>query len=291
MLTGGAVGFTTMVFFCSYGLTLWFGAVRVAAGHYSGGYVLNVLLAAVMGGFGLGQAVPQLQYFRNGRIAAAALFAVTTAKPVMNPDAPGDTLPAVRLLTALWYEPDHTSTLTAHKCGLSVWVQVDGDIELCNVQFSYPSSPSRKVLNGFSLVIPAGATLALVGPSGSGKSTVIQLLLRFYDPCAGAVLLDGHDLRTLQLRWLRQQLGLVSQQPALFNTSILANIAYGRPGASEQEIIEAATAANAHGFIQKLPMGYDTEVGMNGTQLSGGQKQVRRRQPDGERVCVCGGGP
>lgn len=164
-----------------------------------------------------------------------------------------------------------------------MWVQVEGDIELCDVTFCYPSSPSRKVLNGFSLVIPAGSTLALVGSSGSGKSTAVQLLQRFYDPGAGAVLLDGRDLRTLQLRWLRQQLGLVSQQPALFNTSIGANIAYGRPGASEQEIIEAATAANAHGFILKLPLGYATEVGMNGTQLSGGQKQASSGSLCGER--------
>jgi ATP-binding cassette, subfamily B (MDR/TAP), member 1 len=117
-------------------------------------------------------------------------------------------------------------------------------------------------------------TIALVGESGSGKSTVISLLERFYDPNSGRILLDGVDIKTFRLSWLRQQMGLVGQEPILFNESIRANIAYGKEGgATEDEIIAAAGAANAHNFINSLPNGYDTSVGERGTQLSGGQKQ------------------
>jgi len=117
-------------------------------------------------------------------------------------------------------------------------------------------------------------TVALVGESGSGKSTVISLLERFYDPNSGHVLLDGVDIKTFRLSWLRQQMGLVGQEPILFNESIRANIAYGKEdGATEDEIVAAANAANAHNFISSLPNGYDTSVGERGTQLSGGQKQ------------------
>jgi len=114
----------------------------------------------------------------------------------------------------------------------------------------------------------------LVGESGSGKSTVISLLERFYNPNSGHVFLDGVDIKTFRLSWLRQQMGLVGQEPVLFNESIRANIAYGKEGgATEDEIIAAAKAANAHNFISSLPNGYDTSVGERGTQLSGGQKQ------------------
>jgi ATP-binding cassette subfamily B (MDR/TAP) protein 1 len=115
--------------------------------------------------------------------------------------------------------------------------------------------------------------MALVGSSGSGKSTVIQMLQRFYDPAAGSVHLDGADLKTLNLKWLRAQMGLVSQEPALFSTSIGENIAYGREGASQEDIEAAARAANAADFIGRLPLGYGTPCGERGVQLSGGQKQ------------------
>lgn len=116
--------------------------------------------------------------------------------------------------------------------------------------------------------------MALVGESGSGKSTVIAMLERFYDPDFGMILLDGVNLQDLKISWLRQQMGLVSQEPVLFNDTIRANIAYGKQGqVSEEEIIAAAEAANAHRFVSGLPQGYDTNVGERGAQLSGGQKQ------------------
>uniref|UniRef100_A0A453FAK8 ABC transporter domain-containing protein n=2 Tax=Aegilops tauschii subsp. strangulata TaxID=200361 RepID=A0A453FAK8_AEGTS len=152
--------------------------------------------------------------------------------------------------------------------------KVDGNIDFNHVSFKYPSRPDVQVFSDFTLGIPSGKTTALVGESGSGKSTVIALLERFYDPDSGTISLDGTELKNLTLSWLRDQMGLVSQEPVLFNDTIRANIAYGKRGeATEEEIITVAKAANAHEFISSLPQGYDTNVGERGTQLSGGQKQ------------------
>jgi ATP-binding cassette subfamily B (MDR/TAP) protein 1 len=148
-----------------------------------------------------------------------------------------------------------------------------GDIEFQDVNFSYPSRPEVIILDGFNLDIEPGQQVALVSPSGSGKSTVLALLLRFYDPCEGQVLVDGKDIRDYNLRYLRKHIGLVQQEPILFNLSIRENISYGNEGASESEIVEAAMEANIHEFISGLSNGYDTVVGDKGSQLSGGQKQ------------------
>ncbi len=159
---------------------------------------------------------------------------------------------------------------------------VVGEITLDNVQFNYPSRPSVPVLRGLSLAFPAGKTAALVGASGSGKSTIVALVERFYDPLEGSVKIDGVDIRDLNIKWLRSQIGLVSQEPTLFNTTIKGNVAHGLintkyENASEEEkfalIKEACIKANADVFISKLPMGYDTLVGERGFLLSGGQKQ------------------
>ncbi|ONK70235.1 uncharacterized protein A4U43_C05F31650 [Asparagus officinalis] len=150
---------------------------------------------------------------------------------------------------------------------------VEGDVEFKQVQFAYPSRPESLILRGFNLRVPTGKTVALVGSSGSGKSTVIALLERFYDPEQGEIFLDGVDIRKLQLKWLRSQMGLVSQEPALFATSIKENILFGKEDATTEEVVAAAKASNAHNFISQLPMGYDTQVGERGVQMSGGQKQ------------------
>ncbi|MED6148480.1 ABC transporter B member 15 [Stylosanthes scabra] len=150
---------------------------------------------------------------------------------------------------------------------------IRGEVEFQNVDFAYPSRPETIVLNGFCLKIPAGKTVALVGESGSGKSTIIALLQRFYDPLRGEIKFDGVTINKLQLKWLRSQMGLVSQEPALFATSIKENILFGKEDATEAEVIEAAKASNAHNFISMLPQGYETQVGERGTQMSGGQKQ------------------
>ncbi|GFR58628.1 multidrug resistance protein 1 [Elysia marginata] len=148
-----------------------------------------------------------------------------------------------------------------------------GNISLKNVHFTYPSRADVKILKGMDLTVPAGQTVALVGQSGCGKSTVIQLLQRFYDPDAGQVCLDGVDLREINIRWLRQNVGIVGQEPVLFATTIGENIKYGRQGATMDEVIKACKNANAYDFIMRMPDGFDTHVGERGAQLSGGQKQ------------------
>ncbi|GAA4361684.1 ABC transporter ATP-binding protein [Paeniglutamicibacter cryotolerans] len=153
---------------------------------------------------------------------------------------------------------------------------VAGDIEFRNVTFGYTGMTDGRattVLDGISFHIRQGERVALVGPSGSGKSTATSLVSRFYDPPAGAVLVDGHDVRDLTLKSLRSRIGSVFEESFLFSDTVRANIAYGRPGATEEEIKAAARICQAHGFIQALPAGYDTLVGERGLILSGGQRQ------------------
>ena len=149
---------------------------------------------------------------------------------------------------------------------------VKGDVSYENVSFHY-SDDNTPVLSNVSFTIPAGRSIALVGPSGSGKTTICSLLPRFYDVTGGRITIDGKDVRTLTLQSLRKQIGLVQQDVYLFCGTVRENIAYGKPGASMDEIVDAAKKANIHDFIQSLPDGYDTFVGERGTRLSGGQKQ------------------
>lgn len=241
---GLGVGFTYGLIFGAWALLLWYAGVLVRHGVTNGGEAFTTILNVVISGISLGQAAPNLSAFSKGKTAAYNVLSMIKQKPAMNHNLlEGEAL--------------------SH---------VEGHIELRKVCFRYPSRPEI-VFQDFCLSIPAGMTVALVGHSGSGKSTIISLIERFYDPNAGEVLLDGHDLRSLQLKWLRGQIGLVSQEPALFATSIVENILYGKENASMEEIKIAAKAANAHSFIESLPDGYNTQVGERGTQLSGGQKQ------------------
>jgi ATP-binding cassette subfamily B protein len=148
-----------------------------------------------------------------------------------------------------------------------------GDIGFEGVTFRYPSRPEVAALDDLTLGIRAGETVALVGPSGAGKSTIFQLLLRFFDPDAGRVTLDGIDLRDVARADLRRHVALVPQDPVIFAATARENIRFGRPGASDAEVVEAARAAAAHEFIARLPQGYDTFVGERGVMLSGGQRQ------------------
>jgi len=148
---------------------------------------------------------------------------------------------------------------------------VQGSISFDSIQFSYPERES--VLNDISLEIPAGATIGLVGSTGSGKTTLVRLLLRFHDPINGLVKLDDHEVSTLTLSSLRGAIGLVSQNTTLFPGTIRDNVLYGRPGASEEEVLEAARIAEATSFIDELPSGWDTDIGEEGHRLSGGQRQ------------------
>ncbi|KAK7264798.1 hypothetical protein RJT34_32409 [Clitoria ternatea] len=230
---------------CTYGLAAWCGGKMVFEKGYTGGEIMSVLFAVLTGSVYLGQATPILTAFAAGQAAAFKMFETIKRKPGIDAyDMSG------RLLD-----------------------DISGDIEFREVCFSYPSRPDEKIFNGFSISISSGTTAALVGQSGSGKSTVISLIERFYDPQGGEVLIDGINLRDFQLKWIRQKIGLVCQEPVLFACSIKENIAYGKDGATDEEIRAAAELANAAKFIDKFPHGLETMVGEHGTQLSGGQKQ------------------
>ncbi|CAL4975601.1 unnamed protein product [Urochloa decumbens] len=169
---------------------------------------------------------------------------------------------------------DRKSKINSSSNDGMVLENVTGNIDFNNVSFKYPSRPDVQIFSDFTLLIPTGKTVALVGESGSGKSTIIVLLERFYDPDSGGISLDGVEIKSLKVSWLRDQMGLVGQEPVLFNDTIRANITYGKHGeVTEEEVMAVAKAANAHEFISGLPQGYDTVVGEKGIQLSGGQKQ------------------
>ena len=148
-----------------------------------------------------------------------------------------------------------------------------GEIVFDNVTFGYGSDEGRKVISGFSMKIPAGKTIALVGPSGGGKTTICHLIPRFYEVDSGTITVDGYPIKDLNRGVLRKNIGIVQQDVFLFNGTIRENIAYGDFSASEEDIIAAAKKANIHDYIMGLPDGYDTNVGERGVKLSGGQKQ------------------
>ncbi|CAD6262045.1 unnamed protein product [Miscanthus lutarioriparius] len=245
MAKGLGIGCTYGIACMSWALVFWYAGVFIRNGQTDGGKAFTAIFSAIVGGMSLGQAFSNLGAFSKGKIAGYKLLEVIRQKP---------------------------SIVNDHKDGK--WLaEVHGNIEFKEVTFSYPSRPDVIIFRDFSLFFPAGKMVAVVGGSGSGKSTVVALIERFYDPNEGQVLLDNVDIKTLQLRWLRDQIGLVNQEPALFATTILENILYGKPDATIAEVEAAATASNAHSFISLLPNGYNTMVGERGIQLSGGQKQ------------------
>src|SRR5262249_3526475 len=176
-----------------------------------------------------------------------------------------------RVRELLREQPEPTAALPAPSANSHD--RIRGDVAFEDVTFSYPSRKEMTVLRGVTLEARAGQRIALVGPSGAGKSTIVSLLLRFYDPDGGRILIDGREAREYGLAELRRQMAMVPQDVFLFGGTIAENIAYGRPGASEAEITDAARKANAHDFIVSFPEGYQTLVGERGIQLSGGQRQ------------------
>ncbi|KAL4643334.1 hypothetical protein ACB092_02G084900 [Castanea dentata] len=245
LAAGLSLGVVMFILYCSYALAVWYGGKMILDKGYTGGDVITVMFAVMVGSTNLGQASPCMSAFAAGQAAAFKMFETIKRKPQID---------------------------AYDNSGLKL-DDIHGDIELRDVCFSYPARPEEQIFNGFSLSIPGGTTTALVGQSGSGKSTVISLIERFYDPQAGEVLIDKINLREFQVKWIRQKIGLVSQEPVLFTCSIKDNIAYGKDHATTEEIRVAAELANAAKFIDKLPQGLDTMVGEHGTQLSGGQKQ------------------
>ncbi|CAM8940156.1 unnamed protein product [Rhodiola kirilowii] len=209
--------------------------------------VFKVFVALTMAAAGVSQSVSLAPDTNKAKDSATSIYKILDSKPAIDSSS------------------DEGTTLD----------KVTGNIDFQHVSFKYPKRPDIQIFKDLCLYIPAGKTVALVGESGSGKSTVISMIERFYNPDSGRIYLDGVEIQTLKLSWLRQQMGLVSQEPILFNEMIRDNIAYGRLGgqATEEEIIEAAKAANAHNFISSLPQGCDASVGERGVQLSGRQKQ------------------
>ncbi|KAL0890136.1 hypothetical protein Bca101_014119 [Brassica carinata] len=245
LISGLGLGTMLAVIFFSYSLAVWYGAKLIIGKGYNGGQVINVIFAVLTGGMSLGQTSPSVNAFAAGRAAAYKMFETIERSPKID----------------------------AYDTSGSVLEDIKGDIELKDVYFRYPARPDVQIFAGFSLFVPNGTTMALVGQSGSGKSTVISLIERFYDPESGEVLIDNVNLKNLQLKWIRSKIGLVSQEPVLFATTIKENIAYGKEDATPEEIRTAIELANAAKFIDKLPQGLDTMVGEHGTQMSGGQKQ------------------
>jgi ATP-binding cassette subfamily B protein/subfamily B ATP-binding cassette protein MsbA len=171
-----------------------------------------------------------------------------------------------RVMEVLEAEPE-----VKDRPGAPALPRVRGHVRLELVTFGY--NPEQPVLKGITLEAQPGETVALVGKTGAGKSTLVSLIPRFYDPSSGRVLIDGHDLREMNLKSVRSQVGMVLQEAFLFPISVSENIAYGRPEAAREEIVAAAKAANAHEFIERLPEGYETVLGERGATLSGGQRQ------------------
>ncbi|XP_030514261.1 ABC transporter B family member 20 isoform X1 [Rhodamnia argentea] len=241
LVQGLGLGFTYGLAICSCALQLWVGRFLVTNGKAHGGEVIAALFAIILSGLGLNQAATNFYSFDQGRIAAYRLFEmISRSSSSVNHD--GSTL-----------------------------VSVQGNIEFRNVYFSYLSRPEIPILSGFYLTIPAKKAVALVGRNGSGKSSIIPLMERFYDPTLGEVLLDGENIKNMKLEWLRCQIGLVTQEPALLSLSISDNIAYGRDVTMDQ-IEEAAKIAHAHTFISSLEKGYETQVGRAGLALTEEQK-------------------
>ncbi|CAI0388537.1 unnamed protein product [Linum tenue] len=245
MAKGLGLGCTYGIACMSWALVFWYAGVFIRNGQTDGGKAFTAIFSAIVGGMSLGQSFSNLGAFSKGKSAGYKLMEIINQKPSIVQDA------------------------LDGKC----LDEVTGNIEFKGVTFSYPSRPDVIIFRDFSIFFPAGKTVAVVGGSGSGKSTVISLIERFYDPSQGQVLLDNVDIKSLQLKWLRDQIGLVNQEPALFATTILENILYGKPDATMDEVEAAASAANAHSFVTLLPNGYNTQVGERGVQLSGGQKQ------------------
>nr|CAD1918044.1 ABCB transporter [Chrysochus auratus] len=251
LFTGISMAISWFLNYASYGLALWYGVGLILRDRgetqptYTVSTLVVVFFSVMTATANFSASSPLIEAFCISKAAGSKLFSVIDTEPVIN-----------------------LSKERGEKIN-----NLQGNINFKNVHFYYPSRKHVPVLKGLDLEIPSGETIALVGGSGCGKSTVVQLIQRFYDPISGEVQLDGKNIRELDLTWLRNNIGIVGQEPVLFGTTIRENIKYGCPAATDEDIIRAAKSANAHSFIKKLPSGYDSLVGERGTQLSGGQKQ------------------
>ena len=241
LLMGGAI----LLVFSGMAGMLWEGGQDVINGRMTGGELGAFVFYAIMVGSGIATVSEVWGELQRAAGAAERLIELLNTRSLI--DDPGP-----RELSGQPRRPE---------------------LALDDITFYYPTRPGQAALQDFSLPIQAGRSLALVGPSGAGKSTIFELLQRFYDPQQGRVLLNGEDIRKLGLQQLRSHIALVPQQPALFTGDVRYNISYGRPDASDAEVVAAARAAHADEFIERLPQGYGSHLGEQGVRLSGGQRQ------------------
>ncbi|TGZ75633.1 hypothetical protein CRM22_000267 [Opisthorchis felineus] len=244
MAVGGVMGLIGLTLFTSAAVVFWYGVELMLTAEYTAGTVVAVFFNVILGSIYLGNALPGLQYFLTATAAARDVYDTIERIPSIDKNYAG-TFP----------EDFH------------------GNINFQDIEFVYPTRPDTTVLQEFSMNLREGQTVALVGPSGSGKSTVVHMLQRFYEPVEGRILVEGTDIRELDLKAFRSQQGFVQQEPVLFEGTVAENIRMGKLDADQAEIEEAARLANAHDFILSLPEGYNTVVGERGTGMSGGQKQ------------------
>uniref|UniRef100_A0AC34QSI0 p-glycoprotein n=2 Tax=Panagrolaimus sp. JU765 TaxID=591449 RepID=A0AC34QSI0_9BILA len=242
---GCGLAATFFIMFSSYCLAFWIGTNFIANGTMKAQTVLTVFFSIMMSSMALGQAGQQFAVIGTAQGAAAAIYEIIDRKPEIDCYAEDGEKPS----------------------------DIRGEIRVENLEFSYPTRRDIKILDGVSFDVKPGQTIALVGSSGCGKSTIVQLLLRYYNLDNGSITIDGHNITNLNVKYLRQLIGVVSQEPILFNCTIEENIRYGNDKISQSQMIAACRMANADNFIQQLPNGYKTIVGERGTQLSGGQKQ------------------
>ncbi len=244
-------GIVILLVFVAVGTILWIGGHDVLLGNITGGELSAFIFFAVVVAGSVGAISEFASDLQQAAGASERLFELLDTQPQIAPPASPLPLPS----------------------------PVRGEVVFQNVNFHYPSRPPEPdskdgiALSDFSLTVPSGKTVALVGPSGAGKTTVFQLLLRFYDPQSGSVMLDGVDLRRADPGVLRAQIGLVPQDPVIFAADAWENIRYGRPGATDEEVRQAADAAAATEFLDRLPQGFGTFLGERGVRLSGGQRQ------------------
>ncbi|KAJ3099285.1 GTPase-activating protein [Phlyctochytrium planicorne] len=265
VVTGLGTGILFMIIYLAYSLAFYYGSILLQTNGIDAGSVVNVFFAILIGAFALGQIAPELQAFALGVGAGSKILHTLDRVPDID---------AIGAPKAAAQKPRELSSEAFKRC--------TGKITFKKVDFVYPSRKDVQILKNLNLSFEAGATTALVGLSGSGKSTIIQLIERFYDPIEGTVELDGEDIKSKDLLWLRRQIGLVSQEPTLFEGTIAENVARGLIGTPEERLDKGAklelvknacVMANAHEFISRLPNGYSTQVGERGFMLSGGQKQ------------------
>jgi len=247
-LRGAFIAFVVFALFGCIVVVLWSGASLLQSGRISIGEMTRFVLYTAFVAGAMGQFADLYSQVQKAVGASHRVRELMQESPEFAIEKPAAAAPATR-------------------------APLRGEVQFCQVHFRYASRPEMEVLKGLSFAVQPGEKIALIGPSGSGKSTIISLLLRFYDPQPGGILMDGRPARDYPLAWLRNQMSIVPQEAMLFGGTIYENIAYGRPGATEAELMEAARQAHAHEFITLFPEGYQTLVGERGVKLSGGQRQ------------------